>query len=275
MVDGERFTVVHYGYLRTAPLAMASHHDHLYRRYPEARCAFSVWEGMWDRPGYDHPKFADRADVKLLPGWVPERLAGWEVHRPDEAGMRAFVAGHGIPEVNCFGQMTWRCASYCTALQNAARFAMGVSDDGWFLFCRPDIRFDGDMHASVPGGLDCASNAGIDYRADGSRRLEQAVVKGLEGRTFLDQMFMVNRRCLERMATLFDEIPAMFRAGVEVNNETLVGWHMHRGGMAWGAVDMAQVSLLRPRFVHDGRLCIAYPVSGPEGAGGAFVTTPS
>lgn len=263
MCDMRKFTVIYYGYMRQCPTTIHSHLEQLYLHFSDARCVFSVWGRMWDCSPLDHPRFELPASQEYLPRWLDSRLAAWSVHQPDQDGMQELVRANSIPATNCFGQQTWRVASYCKSLQDASRTALSSSTDEYFLYCRPDLRFENEFKPHIPDGCDCASNCGIDWLPDGSRRIGQAAVKGMN-KNFLDQLFFANRRCVERISTLFDELPRLHRKGVEVNYETLVGWHLHGADLRWTAANLAHVSLIRPRGVVNDRLHILYPTGvGP------------
>jgi hypothetical protein len=162
MSEIRKFTVIYYGYMRQCPSTIHSHLEHLYMPFPESRMVFSAWSRLWDSSPVPHPSFDIDASLDLLPRWVEGRLAGWNVNTPDPHSMQEVVRALHIPEVNCFGQPTWRVVSYCKSLQEAARFALSSSADEHFLFCRPDLRFEADLRPHIPDGCDCASNCGID-----------------------------------------------------------------------------------------------------------------
>lgn len=262
----EKFTVIYYGYLRQAPSTIHSHLEHVYNPFPQTRCIFSTWSKLWEVPPLDHAHSDMAAEVRLFPRWLDDICLGFHVHQQDHGSIQSLISSLHIPEMNCFNQATWRVSSYCKSLQDAARLALEASGDDHFLFCRPDLRFEGDLQPHIPGPQDCASNCGIDWMPDGSRRIGQAQVKGVPGRGFLDQLYLMTRRATERMSTIYDSIPDMWNQRVEINYETLVGWHLKLGGLDWTSADLAPISLIRPRGVVDGRLRIVYP-------GGAGPTT--
>lgn len=253
------FTVVICGHMRMMPSVVHSHLEHIYLPHPDSRVVVCTWPDVWDTTPIDHHKFRMKSSPDLLPRWMEPITLGWKTVNITREELEARAQAWGVPPVNRFHQLTWRSLSYCHVIQEAARLAQASSPHELFLFCRPDLRFEGDLNPHLPEGFNCACNIGVDWFPDGSRKIGRAGVYGMECEGFLDQLFLVDRRGLRALCSIYDSIGKMNARQVEVNNETLIGWHLHLSGLKFTSFDLAPITLVRPRCCMDGLLRLVFP----------------